>query len=149
MANPFIYGRDSFAKCYIGNPPKPFNIWAKKIHVQEKASVQWDGVCGENRGRPIKITDGFIVTIDTYDDGSTKYLENYIAAQSNDDAGNPPIGFGSGLVFRSAGGVSVVVFGGITVLDPLDYSVEGRMAANTGVVKFNSQYMNKGPGVAI
>lgn len=149
MPNPFVYGRDSTARIYFGNPPSPFDVQAKKIQAQEKANIQWDGVCGENRDRPMKITSGFTVSVDTFDDGTGAYLRNYIRAQANDDAGNAPIGLGAGLIFKSAGGVTVVTFGGIMVLDPLDYTVEGRGSANMAVVKINCQYMNPGPSVAV
>lgn len=149
MSNPFLYGKDSSAKLYVGNPPTPVQLWSKKIHVQEKANVVWDPVCGEIRSRPIKITDGFTATIDTFDDLTGNYLRMWINAQANDDAGNPPLGLGLGLVFKGAGGVMVCVFSGIMCLDPLDYSIEGRTAANMAQVKINSQFFNEGPGVSI
>lgn len=143
MANPFIYGKSCFAKVYIGNPAAPVVIWSKRIHIAEKATVNWDPVCGENRSRPQKTTDGYIVTVDTFDDGSSNNALNaFIISQSNDDAGNPPIGLGVGITFKSAGGIFVCTLGGIMVLDPLDYTIEGRAAANMQSCKFNAQYFN-------
>jgi hypothetical protein len=134
----FARGRDLTARLQFNG--KPWDIKSKTIRVQEQGEVVMDQVNGEQRARTQKVTDGFLVTVQCYEDGNSDILTNYIANQSNEDAGQPQLPANVGLRFNFRdGSAAAYIFGGIVTLAPLDLEDGGRKEALMHSVVFHCQ----------
>lgn len=124
-AKDFIRGAHAIARVQWNG--MPWEIKTKTIKVQELGEVSLDHVNGEKRARFQKLTDGFLITMDCFEDGSSEILENFIANQENEDANLPQIAANAGLRFNFLDGTSGAwVFGGQLTLNPLEIDVGGR-----------------------
>ena len=139
----FISGKHVIARVQFNN--QPWNIKVKTTRVQELGEVVTDQVNGENRARFQKLTDGYTVTLDCFEDGSSSILENFLANQQNEDANLPQLPIAVGLRFNfldgTAGGW---VFSEIT-LDPLDFEAGGRKERVNHKVMFHCRNFDKVP----
>lgn len=134
----FISGKHARTRIQLNNAP--WEIKVKSCHVRELGTEVTDQVNGENRARFQKLTDGYQVTIQCYDDGqSSALLYNWLQNQTNEDANQPQLPLAGGLRFSyldgSAGGY--VLQG--CCLGPLDYDMSGRTERNMGTLTFRAQ----------
>lgn len=138
----FARGRDLTARVQFNG--KPWDIKTKTVRVQEQGEVVMDQVNGEQRARTQKVTDGFLVTCETYEDGNSDILENYIANQANEDAGQRQLPVNPGIRFNwRDGSAGAFVFGGIVTLAPLSLEDGGRKEALMHTVVFHCQTFTK------
>lgn len=138
----FARGRDLVTRLRFND--KPWDVKIKSVRVQELGEVVLDQVNGETRARTQKVTDGFLVTCETYEDGDSEILENYIANQANEDAGNPQLPMNGGLRFNFRSGASkAFIFGGQITLDPMNFEAGGRKEAMMHTVAFHCQQFTK------
>lgn len=139
----FISGKHAQTRVYLDN--QPWTVKVRSTRVEELATQVTDQVNGENRARFQKITDGYQVTIECYDDGSTQTIQNWLANQANEDANQPQLPLSGGLLFSyldgSKGGY---VFKGCN-LGPLNINVAGRTERVMHTVVFRAQYFSQVP----
>jgi hypothetical protein len=125
-------------------------LWAVKVKstkVQELGEVVLDQVNGENRARFQKLTDGYSVTLDCYEDGSSSILENYLFNQANEDANQQQVNQNVGIRFNYLdGSAGAWVFTGCT-LNPLNFEAAGRKDRVNHTVAFHCQYFQQVPAV--
>lgn len=138
----FARGRDLVTRLQFNG--KPWDIKIKTVRVQEQGEVVLDQVNGEIRARTQKVTDGFLVTAQCYEDGNSNILQNYIANQANEDAGQPQLPANVGLRFNFRdGSVGAFIFSGQLTLAPLDLDGPGRKEAIMHTVVFHCQYFGQ------
>ncbi len=131
----FVSGKDLVSRVSFNN--QPWVIKVKSAEVQEMGEVVIDHVNGEKRGRGQKITDGFEVTLQCYEDGNSSILQNYIANQQNEDASLPQLPHQAGLRFDFLDGTSGAwVFAGQMTLHPMHMQASGRKERVMHTVKF-------------
>src|SRR6185312_16807386 len=137
-AKDFISGKHTFARVRWNN--KPWEVKVKTTKVQELGEVVLDQVNGEKRARFQKLTDGFMVTLDCYDDGSSDIIANFIANQVNEDANLPQVDANVGLRFDYLDGSGQAwVFGGQVTLNPMEIDIGGRKERVMNKVAFHCQ----------
>lgn len=139
----FISGRHLKSRVYFDG--QPWNLKVKSVRVEEMATEVTDQVNGEERARFQKITDGFRVTIQVYEDGGSQLLQNFLTNQANEDAIAPQLALSAGLLFEyldtTKGGF---VFKNCT-LDPLEMDATGRTERIMTTIKFRAQYFEQVP----
>ena len=141
----FISGRHVRARVYFNN--SPWELKAKSVRVEELATEVEDEVNGEARARFQKITKGFRVTLDCYDDGaSSQILQNWILNQQNEDNFQPQLPLAGGLKFSYLDGTAggFVLNGGAN-LGPLNTNIGGRSDRVMHTVVFRVQYFSTVP----
>lgn len=81
-------------------------IRVKSFSVEEEGTEGYDQVCGEPRGRPFKVTDGFAINFEAYTEDEA-LLNDFLAAIQNADASLAPFVKNVGIVFFKADGTRV------------------------------------------
>lgn len=81
-------------------------IRVKSFSVEEEGSEGYDEVCGEPRGRPFKVTDGFMIGFEAYTEDES-LVNDFLSAIQNADASLAPIVKNIGIILRKLDGTRV------------------------------------------
>lgn len=82
------------------------SIRVKSFSIEEEGTEGYDEVCGENRGRPFKVTDGFNIGFEAYTEDES-LVNDFLAAIQNADASLAPFVKNVGFVVRKLDGTRV------------------------------------------
>jgi hypothetical protein len=120
----FMSGKHTNFRVYFNQ--QSWTVKTKTVRVTELGTEVTDQVNGENRARFQKLTDGYRVTFDCYEDGSSQILVNFLNNQSNEDANLPQLPLAGGLRFNFLDGTAQALVLKNCNLGPLDLNIGGR-----------------------
>lgn len=133
----FLSGRNTIFRVYFGG--QAWSIFVKSWSVEEVCVEAEDGVNGETRDRLQKITKYYRASFDCFEDGSTQTLQNLITNQSNDDAYQPQLPLGGGILFKNQDASKQAFTLKNCTMGPLKMNSSGRTERFNQALSFRAQ----------
>ncbi len=141
MASPNTFTRGKDVRAAIRQAGAPVVAQFKSISVKEEADAGWDDVCGEDRSRPYKVTNGFTITLSGYA-SQFAILDSCLDYIANEDARTAPLPVQIAFKFSLRDGTQVGYVAAQVVPDPFTVDSGDRKGAVMQSISYRCRYFD-------